>query len=106
MEVVDPQTSDPHCAEHEHFVASCLVCRQAVANMQPYPVRKSDQPPRSFGMTGNITPATFAEPTYNRYGSGLNSYNGLDPETEAEVSLSLIVIRFILRLIWPFSRIL
>jgi hypothetical protein len=94
----------PHCANHSHFVESCPVCKQACANMQPYPVKKSDPPSRAFGMTGNITPATFAEP--NRYRSGWNRYNSLDPETDIEVSLSLLVIRFILRLIWPFSRII
>jgi hypothetical protein len=100
----DPR--QPHCADHPHFTASCPVCKQACANMQPYPIKRSDPPSRSFGMTGNITPATFPQPTYTGYNTSLNSYSGLDPETDLEVSLSLIIIRIILRLIWPFSRIL
>jgi len=87
--VDDPR--QPHCADHSHFVESCPICKQACANMQPYPIKKSGPLPRSFGMTGNITPATFVDPTM---------------QAEPEVSLSLTIIRIILRLIWPFSRII
>ena len=90
-----------HCADHRQFLGSCPVCKQACANFEPYPVRPSPaSSARSFGVTGNITAATFGASATS------TGYSMRDSEADAEVSLSLLVIRFILRLIWPFSRIL
>ncbi len=79
----------PHCAEHSHYVEGCSVCQRALANSLPYPVKKMAAPIRSFGQTGEITAATFG-----------------DPRKETDGGASLGAIRFILRLIWPFSRII
>ena len=87
----------PHCARHSHYTDACAVCRQARANAEPYVSRHPGPLPRSFGYTDNITPATFREPT---------RFPLLAAEEPAEVSLSLLAIRFLLRLIWPFGRIL
>ncbi len=89
-----------HCRDHASFVDSCAVCRQARANHQPYPVRATKEATRSYGYTDDLTTASLQGPK-------TGSIFGFNPsEAGSEFSLSLAVIRFILRLIWPFSRIL
>jgi hypothetical protein len=92
--------SSAHCAAHARFIAGCPVCRQAKANFQPYPVRPSPPASRSFGFTDKLTTHTVRSmtPPPSRY--------GYDTGEDAEFSLSLAVIRFLLRLIWPFSRLI
>lgn len=95
MRLTDPV--EPHCAEHERFHADCAVCKRACANFQPYPMRNGKAVSRSFGFTDDLTEekiraldpkaAAFSGPLY-----------GDDPD----VSLSLGVLRFLWRLIWPF----
>jgi hypothetical protein len=92
-----PYPEQPHCADHSQFVAGCVVCKQARANFQPYPVSKMAASERSFGFTDDITESKLRGPASMR-----------EPfaSSEPEVSLSLAAIRFLLRLIWPFSRII
>jgi hypothetical protein len=78
-----------HCADHSSFTSGCPVCRQARANFEPYPVRPSRPVTRSYGFTDDLTQARI---------------DALDAEESP--SLSLVVLRFVLRLIWPFSRII
>jgi hypothetical protein len=94
------QASSAHYAAHARFAEGCAVCRQARANFEPYPVRPSPPDSRSFGFTDKLTPDNIRAmaPPPSRY--------GFDTSEDVEFSLSLAVIRFILRLIWPFSRIL
>jgi len=91
--------SDPHCGQHGRFVEGCAVCRQARTNSLPYPIRPSRPLPRSFGFTDNITEQKLGASAYR------GSNPTIDSGSDEEVSLSLIAIRFILRLIWPFGRI-
>jgi hypothetical protein len=78
-----------HCADHSHFTQGCPVCRQARANFEPYPVRPSRPVTRSYGFTDDLTEAKLSA-----------------MDAEENESLSLVVLRFLLRLIWPFSRII
>ena len=96
--VKQPDSLNAHCAGHTRFTVSCAVCRQARANLQPYPVRPSAPASRSFGFSDKLTPGTI----------GAMSSSGAQFGTaeDVEFSLSLAVIRFVLRLIWPFSRII
>jgi hypothetical protein len=87
-----------HCADHSHFTQGCSVCRQACANFEPYPVRPSRPVARSFGFTDNLTEAKIDAMSTSRSEEEIFD--------EPELSLSLIVLRFVLRLIWPFSRII
>jgi hypothetical protein len=98
MEVVRPGRTigDPgqhHCADHATFHADCVVCKRACANFQPYPMRKTKPVARSFGYTDDLTEEKI---------------RALDPKPgnlyadDPEFSLSLSVVRFLLRLIWPF----
>ncbi len=100
-----PRTLDdprqPHCADHAQFKAGCAVCKQACANVQPYPVRKTSPATRSFGFTDDITESKLRRPETSRFIGTSGS-----PDTDVEVSLSLGLLRFLLRLVWPFSRIL
>jgi hypothetical protein len=83
------EPSQAHCADHSHFTQGCPVCRQARANFEPYPVRASRPVTRSYGFTDDLTQAKL---------------DALDADEDD--SLSLVVLRFVLRLIWPFSRII
>ena len=83
------EPSQAHCADHPHFTQGCSVCRQARANFEPYPVRATKPVTRSYGFTDDLTEAKL---------SALSE--------EETPSLSLVVLRFVLRLIWPFSRII
>ena len=86
---VQNEPGNAHCAVHPQFTQGCPVCRQARANFEPYPIRASKPVTRSYGFTDDLTEAK------------------LDALTVKEApSLSLVVLRFLLRLIWPFSRII
>ncbi len=90
--VPDPQ--QPHCADHAYFHSECVICKRACANFQPYPVRKDKPVSRSFGFTDNITEEKL---------------RGLDPKMgdvspgDPEFSISFVLLRALLRLIWPFK---
>ena len=89
-----------HCRDHGSFVEACPVCRQARANHEPYPVRATKPVARSFGFTDDLTAASLKAP------EPASGFGFTRSQQEGEFSLSLAVIRFILRLIWPFSRII
>ena len=98
LEVVRPatvieDTGQHHCAEHASFHAGCATCQQACANFLPYPVKPGKAVSRSFGFTDDLTEAKLREispKVSNLYAD------------EREFSLSLGVVRFLVRLIWPF----
>ena len=94
-------TTLPHCSDHPHFLPGCVVCRQARANFEPYPVKKLASSVRSFGYTDDLTEAKL------RGAAGpASTWSSANAGADGEFHLSLAVIRFVLRLIWPFSRIL
>jgi hypothetical protein len=87
----DPR--QPHCGDHANFHPNCPTCKQAVANSQPYPVRPNKPATRSFGFTDDLN----AENLRKLNPKWTNLYAD-DPD----FSLSLSVLRFLRRLIWPF----
>jgi hypothetical protein len=100
LAVVSPPVTidDPnqhHCADHARFHPDCEVCKRACANFRPYPVRYEEKVSRSFGFKDDLTESKLRE---------------LDPKLtnlyadDSEFSLSLTVIRFLFRLIWPFRQ--
>lgn len=88
-----PGGQQPHCADHRTFHSECAICQRALANVQPYPIRKDKPVSRSFGFTDNIT---------------AENLRALDPKMrdvragDPEYSLSLVVLRALRRLVWPF----
>jgi hypothetical protein len=90
--IADP--NQPHCADHAHFHADCVVCQRALANSQPYPMRKGKEVSRSFGYMDNITAEKL-----RALNPKMSDVHAGDPE----YSLSFVLLRTLLRLIWPFT---
>jgi hypothetical protein len=97
LEVVRPvvieDPNQPHCGDHGWFHAACATCQRARANSLPYPVRPGKPVTRAFGFKDDLTAAKLRELSPR----ASNLYAD-DPE----FSLSLSVVRFLMRLIWPF----
>ena len=97
---MEPALTDVHCAHHARFIEDCAVCKRARANFLPYPVQSQKPLPRSFGYTDNISEEELRSP------AGRNpNFTVVSGGDGGEFNLSLMAIRFILRLIWPFGRI-
>ena len=83
----------PHCGKHGHFAEGCPACARAKAAFEPYPVRRNAEPTRSFGFKDDLT----AEKLRALNPKLTNLY-----ADDQEFSLSLMVMRFLKKLIWPF----
>jgi hypothetical protein len=83
----------PHCGDHGYFHADCETCKRACANFQPYPVRKGLPALRSFGFNDDLT-----EEKVRALDPKVRNFYSDDPD----FSLSLSVLRFLGKLIWPF----
>ena len=90
---IDAAPVQPHCADHAYFNADCVVCKRALANFQPYPVRKSKEVSRAFGYTDNITAEKLRalDPKMTDVSAGDPGY-----------SLSFVLLRALRRILWPF----
>jgi hypothetical protein len=102
MEVVRPGKTihdprQPHCGDHGYFHADCETCKRACANFQPYPVRKSKAVSRSFGFNDDLT-----EEKIRALDPKADPFSGPLYSDDPDFSLSLSVLRFLRRLIWPF----